>query len=103
MFTEEGTFNTDAFCKKTDDILKEQSHLVIILNTPAHNPTGYALSDEEWRRITEYLSGLSGGKTVALLIDAAYIDFAGDEVPTLIRLEPSKIAASKSWLIPMDR
>ncbi|MEE0514877.1 MAG: aminotransferase class I/II-fold pyridoxal phosphate-dependent enzyme [Emergencia sp.] len=79
MFTEEGTFNTDAFCKKTDDILKEQSHLVIILNTPAHNPTGYALSDEEWRRITEYLSGLSGGKTVALLIDAAYIDFAGDE------------------------
>lgn len=79
MFTEEGTFNTDDFCKKTDDILKEQSHLVIILNTPAHNPTGYALSDEEWRQITSHLCELPADKTVALLIDAAYIDFAGDE------------------------
>ena len=79
MFTEERTFNTDDFCKRADDLLREQSHLVIILNTPAHNPTGYALSDEEWRQITAYLCKLPEDKTVALLIDAAYIDFAGDE------------------------
>lgn len=79
MFTEERNFNIDALCEKAEEILKEQSHLVIILNTPAHNPTGYALSDEEWRRITASLSELPGEKRIALLIDAAYIDFAGDE------------------------
>ena len=79
MFTEDGRYNIDAFSKKVDEILTEQDRLVIIINTPAHNPTGYALTNEDWQQVVECLSNVAPEKCVALLVDAAYIDFAGDE------------------------
>lgn len=79
LFTEDRVFNIEAFSAKVLELVERQEHLVIILNTPAHNPTGYALSDEDWRKVVACLSKLPEEKKVALLIDAAYIDFAGDE------------------------
>ena len=79
LFTEEGRFNIEAFKEKVNQLLAVQEHLVIILNTPAHNPTGYALSDEDWQQVVSCLSAVPADKKAALLIDAAYIDFAGDE------------------------
>lgn len=80
LFTEDRRFNLQAFADATERLLNEQEHLVIILNTPAHNPTGYALSEEDWNGVVEVLKKLTAPeKSVALLIDVAYIDFAGDE------------------------
>ncbi|HIU25782.1 MAG TPA: aminotransferase class I/II-fold pyridoxal phosphate-dependent enzyme [Candidatus Copromorpha excrementigallinarum] len=80
FFTEEGKFNSADFKKKVNELLGKQESLVIILNTPAHNPTGYSLTLEDWDSVTEILGDeASVGKAVALVIDAAYIDFAGDE------------------------
>lgn len=54
--------------------------MVIILNTPAHNPTGYSLTLEDWDHVIAVLQEEAKcGKAIALVIDAAYIDFAGDE------------------------
>lgn len=79
LFNDERKFNVAAFAEKTKVILEQQERLVIILNTPAHNPTGYALTNEDWEGVAAVMREVPADKKVALLIDAAYIDFAGDE------------------------
>ena len=50
------------------------------MNTPAHNPTGYSLTLEDWDKLIDVLAEEAKcGKAIALVVDVAYIDFAGDE------------------------
>lgn len=79
LFTKDGAFNAESFAETAEKLIDEQGRLVIILNTPAHNPTGYSLTDEDWDKVVESLNRISSKGPVTLLIDAAYIDFAGDE------------------------
>lgn len=80
FFTQERTFNITSFSDKVNELLSAQESLVIILNTPAHNPTGYSLTLEDWDKVVAVLSDAAKcGKAIALVVDAAYIDFAGDE------------------------
>lgn len=79
LFTEDGKFNLASFEEKMNELLAQQERLVIILNTPAHNPTGYALTTEDWNGVVRILNTVSAEKKIALLIDSAYIDFAGNE------------------------
>lgn len=80
FFDEDRTFHAASFAEKTAQLLQKQDSLVIILNTPAHNPTGYSLTLEDWDKVIATLKEEAKcGKPIALLIDAAYIDFAGDE------------------------
>ncbi|MGN0659549.1 MAG: pyridoxal phosphate-dependent aminotransferase [Emergencia sp.] len=79
LFNSRRGFNIESFEAKVTELLAVQDRLVIILNTPAHNPTGYALSCEDWQQVVDVLRNTAPEKKVALLVDAAYIDFAGDE------------------------
>ncbi|HIU96663.1 MAG TPA: aminotransferase class I/II-fold pyridoxal phosphate-dependent enzyme, partial [Candidatus Copromorpha excrementipullorum] len=80
FFTEDRKFNWQSFREKVLQLLDTQDSLVIILNTPAHNPTGYSLTLGDWDKVTEVLTeAAKKGKAIALVVDAAYIDFAGDE------------------------
>lgn len=79
MFTEDRRYNVRALQAKIEELLAVQDRLVVIINTPAHNPTGYALTVEDWKQVVEVLRNVAPEKCVALLVDAAYIDFAGDE------------------------
>lgn len=99
FFTEDGKFNCDSFREKSAKLLAAQESLVIILNTPAHNPTGYSLTLEDWDNVIDILCDEAKcGKAIALVIDAAYIDFAGDEeeyrrfLPKLERLPENVIS-----------
>ena len=68
------------FSAKVEEILAAQNSLLIIINSPAHNPTGYSLSDSEWDKVLEVLKTCAnGGKKINLLVDVAYIDFSGDK------------------------
>ena len=81
LFNEEGKFNYEAFGKKVRELALSQGQLVILLNTPAHNPTGYSLSDEDWDSVIRILNGDDLKDTkIALLVDTAYLDFAGDPI-----------------------
>lgn len=77
LFNEKNEFNLPSFETKVSKILKEQDRLVIILNTPGNNPTGYTLANEEWDGVIETLKTAvkSSNKNITLLIDIAYIDF----------------------------
>ena len=73
-------FNFENFSAKIEEILAAQNSLLTIINSPAHNPTGYSLSDSEWDKVLEVLKNCAtGGKKITLLVDIAYIDFAGDK------------------------
>ena len=81
MFTDDLTgFNIAAFADKVEELLKVQNSLLIILNTPAHNPTGYALSDAEWDKVLEIIKNHAAkGKKITLLVDVAYIEFSAEK------------------------
>ena len=79
LFDADRNFNIKNFEEKARMLLEKQDRLAIILNTPAHNPTGYALTDADWKAVTAVFADLPEGKKITLLIDVAYLDFAGDE------------------------
>lgn len=79
FFNDERKFNAEDFRAKAESLLSKQQRLVIILNTPAHNPTGYSLTTEDWNNVKTVLESLPADKKITLLVDTAYIDFAGDE------------------------
>ena len=79
FFNNERKFNTSSFAEKVEKVLNEQDRLVVIINTPAHNPTGYALTAEDWAGVKAVFENVPADKKITLLVDTAYIDFAGDE------------------------
>ena len=83
LFDDALNFNITDFAVKVDALLKNQNSLLVILNTPAHNPTGYALSSDEWDKVLDVLKAQASiGKKISLLVDIAYIDFAGEKNST---------------------
>ncbi|WP_169515462.1 pyridoxal phosphate-dependent aminotransferase [Anaerovorax odorimutans] len=80
LFDDKGNFNISSFDNKVNELLSKQDGLVIIINTPAHNPTGYTFTDDDWDKALESIKNATknGNKKVTLLVDVAYIDFAGD-------------------------
>ena len=78
----DNVFDVEDFAYKVGKLLRNQEHLLIILNTPANNPTGYSLSIDDWYSVKTVLDGVDLRKKVTLLIDAAYIDFAGEPEET---------------------
>ncbi len=79
LFDENRSFNIESFKANVKRLLRDQKKLVVILNTPAHNPTGYSLTLEDWSSVIEVLNQVDEERKIALLVDVAYIDFAGNE------------------------
>lgn len=80
LFDENYKFNHQGFAAKVKELLSKEDRLVIIINTPAHNPTGYSLTLEDWDHVLALLTSAAEDKAkkIILLVDAAYLDFAGD-------------------------
>lgn len=80
LFSDDGHFNMSDFKEKFREVLSRQDRLMAILNTPAQNPTGYSISDEEWDEILDFVKeeAKNPEKKIILLVDTAYIDFAGE-------------------------
>lgn len=79
LFDNEKKFNLNSFEMKVSELLDRQGSLVVLLNSPAQNPTGYALSDDEWEQVILFLKRAAADKSkrITLLCDIAYIDYAG--------------------------
>ena len=100
LFNENGRFNIASFSKNVTELLDAQGRLVIILNTPASNPTGYSLTEDDWDRVIESVKHAGkGGKKIAIFVDAAYIDFAGE--PEKYRKFLPKLARMPDNILPV--
>ena len=83
LFDEDQLFDISNFTSRVEDLLKVQESLMIIINSPAHNPTGFALTEEDWDKVIDVIKSHSiNGKRISLLVDIAYIDFAGEKNTT---------------------
>lgn len=80
LFDENRNFNFASFKENVEDILKVQESILIILNTPAHNPTGFKLTEDDWDKVLDLLKTYAAkGKKAVVLTDIAYIDYAGEK------------------------
>ncbi len=80
LFTDELTFHHADFARAVHALADAQRQVTVVLNTPAHNPTGYSLTDDDWDRVLAVLTEVAAdpAKRVTLVVDAAYLDFAGE-------------------------
>ena len=81
LFDEKQNFNVQSFGEQVTALLKEQQSLLVIINTPAHNPTGYSLSEQDWSHVLDVCKeqAKKTGKKISILVDIAYIDYAGEK------------------------
>ncbi len=82
LFDENLKFMTKSIKEKSKAILEKQDSMLIILNTPGHNPTGYSFSEADWADLIPFYKklALDTGKKVLLGLDIAYIDYCGDPI-----------------------
>ena len=80
LFDENQNYNLASLAEKMEELLAKQDSLLLIINTPAHNPTGYSLSEADWDGVLELCNKYAAqGKKVNIMVDIAYIDYAGEK------------------------
>ncbi len=72
MFDGEGSLDVGAFDAALGKQLARQMRALVFLNDPCHNPTGYSMTDDEWRAVVERIAARSNEGPVTLLVDCAY-------------------------------
>lgn len=78
LFNSEGNFNITNLCSKIEDYSSSQSNILIVLNDPCQNPTGYSLSNEEHLKLIKKLNKLSEKVNITVIYDIAYLDYDGN-------------------------
>jgi len=81
MFDDNLNFDLKALESKIQELLSKQDRLVYILNTPGHNPTGFSINEKDFNVLLTMLQRQSkiANKPIILVLDVAYIDYAGDK------------------------
>lgn len=79
LFNDKNEFNIESFKENFNELVKKQKRVLSIINTPAHNPTGYSLTDDDWKQVLDVMKAAAKDKEnrISLFVDVAYIDFAG--------------------------
>lgn len=69
-------FNIKGFIEKAQEVATKTHKLVVLINDPCQNPTGYSLSKEELKKIISALDELGKIVPVVFIYDIAYLDYA---------------------------
>jgi aromatic-amino-acid transaminase len=77
MFREDGGLDTAALERGLRRLQREQSRVLLVLNTPCHNPTGYSFDADDWKRVAEIVADAAEDTPITLLLDLAYAKFCG--------------------------
>ncbi len=75
---EDDHFNLNDLKEKVESLLDKQERIVIVINDPCHNPTGYSMTNHEWEELITYLNEVSKTHPCIILNDIAYIDYSYD-------------------------
>lgn len=76
LFNEKNEFNFKDLESKALALKKTQGRVVLVINDPCHNPTGYSMKYEEWIEMVDFINSISrDGTPCVLLYDMAYIDY----------------------------
>lgn len=81
MFDASGNLDVAALDRALADQIANQKRVLLFLNDPCHNPTGYSMRVEEWRAVVERLVAHAQEAPVTLLVDMAYFEYAAARDP----------------------
>jgi len=68
-------FDIENFKQVLSEIMAKQHRVLVVINDPCHNPSGYTLTSDEWNEILEFVNQLSNDGPVIILNDIAYVDY----------------------------
>lgn len=71
-------FNMNSFKERLDELCKVQHRVIVIVNDPCHNPTGFTLSQDEFSEILSILNAKKQNDII-FLYDLAYLEFSHEE------------------------
>lgn len=75
LFNEANKFNINDLCEKIVEYSKLQNNVLVVINDPCQNPTGYSLSDQEYDELIAKLNDLSQNANITIIFDIAYLDY----------------------------
>ncbi len=100
MFGSDGKLDIDALDRAVGEQIAAQGRVLLFINDPCHNPTGYSMHRDEWQKVAERLLPHAARAPLTLLVDVAYAAYsAGPPWDHLAELEPllGKAALLFSW------
>lgn len=89
MFDPRGSLDVEALDRSMTELIAKQGRVLLFLNDPCHNPTGYSMTSEEWHAVVACLLKHAERAPVTLLVDTAYFAYnARDPRAFLKELRP---------------
>jgi aromatic-amino-acid transaminase len=85
MFSSGGGLDVGALDAALARQLATQKRSLLFLNDPCHNPTGYSMTDDEWRAVVERLAARAAEGPVTLLVDCAYFLYGARDPRAFLR------------------
>lgn len=79
MFGDKGEFNVAALDEAIGKLIASQGRVLLFLNDPCQNPTGYTMKAQDWQAVVAVLVKHSEKGAVTLLCDMAYMAYAAAE------------------------
>ena len=72
------SFNLKSFKDTCLKVMEKQDKLLVVINDPCHNPTGYSMTHEEWKEVISFINECAKKVPCVILDDIAYIDYSYD-------------------------
>jgi aromatic-amino-acid transaminase len=85
MFADDGSLDIDALDQALARHVREQGRVLLFLNDPCHNPTGYSMRPEEWRSVVARLRAYAADAPITLLVDMAYFAYGSGDTRAFLR------------------
>jgi len=78
--------NTEDFKNKVLELAKIQKNVVLVINEPSHNPTGFRMTYEEWVNLMDFFKSIRD-TNIIVIRDVAYFEYddRGEEETKKIR------------------
>ncbi|WP_394845682.1 aminotransferase class I/II-fold pyridoxal phosphate-dependent enzyme [Pendulispora brunnea] len=90
MFSSDGKLDLDALDQAVATQIQDQGRVLLFINDPCHNPTGYSMHRDEWKALVARLVPHAERAPLTLLVDVAYAAYSAgppwDHLPELVPL-----------------
>ena len=101
MFSGDG-LDVAAFDAALARQLGAQKRALVFLNDPCQNPTGYSMTDAEWKAVVECLLRRSADGPITLLVDCAYYLYGARDPRAFLRhlrplVEGGRVVVLFAW------
>jgi len=80
MFSPQGGLDVEALEQQLERQARSQGRALLFLNTPCHNPTGYALDQRDWEALLPVLERAAERLRLTVLLDVAYARYGTEDL-----------------------